>query len=157
MDTDPLNKASEMLGTLKKFLYFALLSGLGWLLDFSTFTVLLKFNVLDFIANFVSSYVGVTFVWFTSLRMVFSQSGKSRMTFLLIYWGFQFISISVYSQLLHMVASTFSDAGFLAKISNNPGVAAKIIVTPFNLVTNFLFMRYLTHFLRKDNSVHVEA
>lgn len=138
------------------FFGFALLSGIGWLCDFFTFTLLIKlFNVHSFEANFVSSYVGVTFVWFVSLKMVFKRSGEGRSTFLVVYWCFQFVSILIYSQLLHWVGDTIPDTIQLAQISKNPEIAAKIIITPFNLVTNFIFMKFLTRFMRKEYHAHV--
>lgn len=140
---------------VKIFLGFVFLSGIGWLCDFVTFTLLVKLiNVPNFIANFISSYVGVTFVWFTSLKMVFKRSGEGRSTFLLVYWGFQFASILTYSQLLHMAASALQDVDLLAQINHNLEIAAKIIVTPFNLVTNFLFMTFMARFMRNEYHPH---
>lgn len=141
---------------VKIFLGFAFLSGLGWLCDFATFTLLVKwFDVPSFIANFVSSYVGVTFVYFASLKTVFKRSVEGRNTFLLISWGFQFVSILVYSQLLYMVVGALTGAGLPAPVSHNLEITAKIIVTPFNLMTNFLFMKLLTRFMRQENRAHV--
>ena len=135
---------------MKLFITFVLLSGVGWLCDFVTFTLLVKlFNVHSFEANFVSSYAGVTFVWFTSLKRVFKFSGKGHSTFLLVYWCFQFVSILIYSQLLDMIVHVIPSVFQLAQISQNPEIAAKIIITPFSLLTNFIFMKLLTHFMRK--------
>ncbi len=139
-----------------QFIGFGFWSGLGWLCDLATFTLLVKvFEVPAFVANFISSYVGVTFVWFTSLKAVFGHTGASRGRFLAIYWGYQFASILAYSQFLHLVAGLFLSNVFMATIANNPEVAAKIFVTPFNLVSNFLFMKYLTRYMRNKQSTHV--
>jgi putative flippase GtrA len=141
---------------MKLFIAFVVLSGVGWLCDFVTFTLLVKlFEVHSFEANFVSSYVGITFVWFVSLKMVFKRSGKGRSTFLVVYWGFQFVSILTYSQLLHMVADAIPSVIQLEQVSQNSGIAAKIVITPFNLVTNFIFMKFLTRFMRKEYHAHV--
>ena len=135
---------------MKLFIAFLFLSGLGWLCDFLTFTLLVKYvNSHSFEANFISSYVGVTFVWFSSLKRVFKFSGKGSSTFLVVYWCFQFVSIIVYSQLLHMVVHVIPNVFQLAQVSQNPEIAAKILITPFNLVTNFIFMKLLTRFMRK--------
>ncbi|WP_369916734.1 GtrA family protein [Limnohabitans sp. T6-20] len=128
------------------FFSFTLLSGLGWVCDFVTFTLLVNLSNLEiFKANFVSSYVGVTFVWFTSLKTVFKLGGKGSSIFLVVYWCFQFVSILIYSQLMHMTVHEIPSIFQLVKISQNPEIAAKIIITPFNLVTNFIFMKFLTH------------
>jgi putative flippase GtrA len=135
----------------KIFFIFTLLSGFGWLCDFLTFSLLIKlFDVKIFTANFLSSYVGVTLVWFVSLNTVFKHSGKGSSTFLLVYWCFQFVSILAYSQLLHMVAIIIPGMIQFAQVASNPEIAAKIIITPFNLVTNFIFMKFLTRFMRKE-------
>ncbi|NYE61686.1 putative flippase GtrA [Duganella sp. 1224] len=132
---------------LRAFLGFLLLSGLGWLCDMLTYTALVRLaGVAPFAANVVSSYVGVSFVWFTSLGTVFRRSGAGSGRFLLLYWGYQFLSIMAYSQLLQLTAAAVaSHAGVPALHS---ALAAKIIVTPFNLVTNFLFMKVLTRHMR---------
>jgi putative flippase GtrA len=135
---------------VKLFIIFLLLSGAGWILDFGTFALLTKLiNASGFTANFISSYVGVTFVWFASLSIIFKESGENRRTFLFFYWCFQFMSILAYSQLLHMVASTIPSILQFAQVGSNPEITAKIIITPFNLVTNFIFMKFLTRFMRK--------
>lgn len=135
---------------MKLFLRFAGLSGLGWLCDFLAFVMLVKLvEAPNFIANFLSSYVGVTFVWVTSLKVVFKRSDNRGRTFLALYWSFQFVSIMAYSQLLHIVASAVPNIDQLELFNVSSGIAAKIIVTPFNLVTNFLFMKFLTRFMRE--------
>lgn len=131
----------------RTFLSFLLLSGLGWLCDMLTYTALVRLGgIAPFGANVVSSYVGVSFVWFTSLGSVFRRSGAGSGRFLLLYWCYQFVSIMAYSQLLQLAAAVLaSQSGVLAQHS---ALAAKIIITPFNLVTNFLFMKVLTRHMR---------
>ncbi|WP_089724009.1 GtrA family protein [Candidatus Thiosymbion oneisti] len=136
--------------SLRRFSAFAFLSGLGWLCDFGTYTLLVK--VIDFpphAANFVSSYVGVTFVWFTSLKSVFGTAGAFRGQFLVTYWVFQFLSISCYSLLLNLVAHFLQAQGAFGLPIGQPEILAKIIVTPVNLVTNFLFMKFLSLFMQQ--------
>lgn len=86
--------------------------------------------------------------------MVFRRSADGRNSFLFIYWGFQFVSILAYSHLLDILAGALPDAGLPALASRNPETAAKIIVTPFNLITNFLFMKFLTRFMRHAHRTH---
>jgi len=132
---------------LRAFLGFLLLSGLGWLCDMLTYTSLVRLaGVSPFAANVASSYVGVSFVWFTSLGMVFRRSGDHSGRFLLLYWCYQFISIMAYSQLLQLGSAAL--AGGAGALAQHSAVAAKIFITPFNLVTNFLFMKVLTRRMR---------
>ncbi len=132
---------------LRTFLGFLLLSGLGWLCDMLTYTALVRLaGVSPFAANVASSYVGVSFVWFTSLGTVFRRSGHGASRYLMLYWCYQFVSIMAYSQLLQLTAAAL--ASHISAPVLQSAVAAKIIVTPFNLVTNFLFMKVLTRRMR---------
>lgn len=139
-----------MLAQLPVFLRFATLSGLGWLCDLGTFLLLVNgAGVSAALANIASSLVGVTFVWFTSVGLIFGRKGARRVPFLAAYWVFQVASILCYSQFLQMVMVYFSSAAMPAWLAVNAALAAKIFVTPFNLVTNFLFMRFLTRFMEQ--------
>jgi putative flippase GtrA len=140
-----------MLARLPVFLKFAILSGFGWLCDLSSFLLLVKLAGMSAAsANIVSSFVGVTFVWFTSVGMIFGRSGARRWHFLIVYWLFQLASILCYSQFLHVVMLHFAAADAPAWFTQQAAAAAKIFVTPFNLVTNFLFMRFLTRFMEQS-------
>jgi putative flippase GtrA len=135
---------------LRRFLGFSLLSGVGWLCDFSIFSLLVKlFGMQGFPANLISSYCGVTFVWFTSLKLVFNRRAKGQERFLVIFWCYQFGSILAYSQVLSLIVHGIQQLGKLELIGQNAIIVAKIIITPFNLLTNFMFMRYLTRFMRE--------
>lgn len=138
---------------LKTFLRFAFLSGLGWLCDFVTYTILLTLlEVEPFIANFVSSYVGITFVYATSLRFVFNKQANRHGLFLGVYWLYQFTSILAYSTLLKLLVTSLNALDIYTihtLIRENSGITAKIIITPFNLFTNFLFMKLLSHYMEE--------
>lgn len=138
------------------FAGFAMVSGVGWLCDMLTFTILVKlFDAPPFVANFVSSYAGVTFVWFVSLKMVFKRQSSGRNVFLLAYWGFQFVSILAYSEVLHLLAATLREAVSVPGVAVNADIVAKIIITPFNLVTNFVFMKLLVRFMHAEKHDYV--
>lgn len=147
---------ASLVNLAKVFLGFAMVSGVGWLCDMVTFTVLVR--LLDtpaFLANFISSYAGVTFVWFVSLKMVFRRQGSGRNLFLLVYWGFQFISILGYSQLLHVLAAALPQVTPWHGMPWDADIAAKIIITPFNLITNFIFMKLLVRHMHADKHDYV--
>lgn len=130
---------------MRLVLGFVVVSGVGWLLDMAAYSLLANlFDTPPFAANFVSSYVGVTFVWIVSLRRVFDVSNKYNKGYLLIYWLYQFVSVFAYSQGIHWVAAACT-ANIPVGITPALGtILPKIFITPFNLFTNFLFMRYLT-------------
>lgn len=136
------------------FAKFVLISGFGWLCDFVTYCLLTGFfGWSPFWANFVSSYVGVTFVWFASLRIVFREhDGPASSIYLPLYWLFQLFSILVYSRLLQWVAEGIEASGLIAAWSVPAAIAGKVIVTPINLGTNYIFMRFLMDKVGKKNA-----
>lgn len=146
--------ASQMRSNWRTFLGFVLLSGLGWLCDMLSFTALVRLaGMSPFGANVISSYVGVTFVWFTAVGTLFRHDGNGSAggarhggRYLLIYWCYQFLSIMAYSQLLHLAATTL--AAGAGSVAGHSAIIAKLLVTPVNLVTNFLFMKVLTRAIR---------
>ncbi len=134
------------------FLGFVLISGLGWLLDVASYTGLSQLlEVAPSYANFMSSMVGVTYVWIVALSRLFNRGEYGKSIYLPIYWGYQGISILTYSGLISIVAaSTFnSKIGEMLGISS--ALTAKIIITAPNLLTNFIFMSFLTKFMRPGN------
>jgi len=131
------------------YLKFILISGVGWLLDLSSFSVLTLFiGVAPGSANFLSSMIGVTYVWFAAISHVFSKPRYGRSHYLFFYWGYQFVAISIYSLLLSMMVAYGSCylVGHVKWISIE--MLSKIILTLPNLITNFFFMRFLTRFMR---------
>jgi putative flippase GtrA len=136
---------------MKLFLGFVLISGVGWLLDIISYAILLQITGMKSeYANFISSMVGVTYVWFNSLSKLFDRRDYGRSHYLPIYWGYQGTSILSYSILISIVATS----GFNSKISEFFGIPlsifAKVIITIPNLLTNFIFMSILTKFMKRD-------
>lgn len=134
----------------RAFIRFAFVSGCGWLIDFCLMLAMVYYvHVVVGVANFISSFAAVTFVWFVALKTVFSTKYRGNSYFLIFYWGWQFFSILFYSFLL----SQFIHWTYFVEVAKSFNIGwqalAKIIITPFNLVTNFLFMLYLTRFMDK--------
>jgi hypothetical protein len=137
---------------MKVFLGFVLISGLGWLLDLFSFTVMTQlFKLLSAQANFVSSMIGVTYVWGVALKRIFDRGNYGKSIYLPIYWGYQALSISVYSMLISIIA----DSEFNYRLGQSFEVpielAAKILLTLPNLLTNFIFMNMLTKFMKSGS------
>ncbi|WNO07559.1 GtrA family protein [Teredinibacter sp. KSP-S5-2] len=141
---------------IKTFLGFAFLSGMGWICDFATYAFLVeRLDQSPALANFISSYVGVTFVYATSLRLVFNKVTNNHTLFLSLYWGYQFVSISLYSGALSYVVNWVEGLSYLSAYGSNSGILGKIIITPINLFTNFIFMKILTEFMTDKVSHNV--
>ncbi|MDQ7914266.1 hypothetical protein RCF34_14230 [Pseudomonas sp. 102515] len=101
-----------------------------------------------FSANILSSFIGVTLVWFLSIKSLFKVTSKRRRYFLILYWGWQAVSIFFYSKIIQGVdgfmAEYFAGGMWLSYSS----ITAKIVVTPINLLSNFLFMRWLSGLIK---------
>jgi putative flippase GtrA len=132
-----------------RFLRFAFLSGIGWLCDIGTYAILVESELASpAVANFVSSFVGVTFVYVTSLRFVFGRARGQAFYFILIYWGYHLLSTLTYSGILRFLVPLMGD-GLWALVT--PALLAKIVITPFNLLTNYIFMSLLGCYMRADS------
>lgn len=137
---------------MKLFLGFVLVSGVGWMLDFLSYTGLTQLaGVAPSYANFMSSLVGVTYVWIVALNRIFGKGGYGKSIFLPIYWGYQVASILGYSLLIALVATAVFNVWLSQLLHLPPAVLAKILLTAPNLLTNFIFMFFLTKFMKADS------
>lgn len=113
---------------------FAVVSGLGWLIDFSIFALLNSLGFSVWLANIVGATTAVLFVFFASVRKIFQYNGHYILWKLLNYIVYQIIAIVCASLLIDFIALQF---GVLP-------IIAKIIVTPLTFYANFQFMSFLT-------------
>lgn len=122
-----------------KFIGF---SGIGWILDFVTFTVLGIWSENYAFNNIVSSLVGVTFVFIFATRAVFKNNSKIPLKVkYVIYLVYQFALILLISWLLAYISNfivTKSAVDLLIKFSN---IISKILVTPITMALNFFVMK----------------
>lgn len=129
----------------KVFWGFLLISGVGWLLDFTSYTVMTQWAELaPAPANFISSMIGVTYVWIVALGRLFNRGDYGRSIYLLVYWGYQAGSILAYSALIGVIFSSGLNVWVAQSLGLPAEVLAKVLLTPPNLVTNFVFMSVLT-------------
>lgn len=127
----------------RQLISFVFVSGIGWLIDFGTYITLLKvFNFSPFSSNLISAALAITFVFFVSVYKIFLTNGFFVLSAFMIYLIYQAISIWFFSyviKLLSYLITYYQTYGLF-----EAPLIAKIIVTPFTLVTNYLFMRFLT-------------
>lgn len=136
---------------MKLFLGFVLISGVGWLLDMASYAGLSQlFTVPPAYANFISSMVGVTYVWIVALNRLFDQREYRRSIYLPIYWGYQGVSILAYSALISIVAASAFNSKIGQIFEMPSALVAKLIITGPNLITNFIFMSFLTKFMKSS-------
>lgn len=112
---------------------FGLVSLIGLTLDTGLFLILRATGVDPFIANFISASLGVTFVYFASVRRIFAYEGGWLLHLFLLYLGYQVVAVALAS-----TAVAWLVAQGLA------GVLAKIAILPVTFFANYLFMRLLT-------------
>ena len=134
---------------MKLFLGFVLISGVGWLLDITFYVGLSQLLIMPpTYANFISSMAGVTYVWIVALHRLFDRQEYGRSIYLPIYWIFQGLSILIYSILIFDVSNSAFNSK-IGQIFEMPvALVAKIIITGPNLITNFIFMSFLTKFMK---------
>ena len=127
---------------LRQALRFLGLSGIGWLMDFTVYTLLsLRMENLALV-NVISSLVGASFVFLFSTRFVFRDSHRIPLWLkYAIYIVYQLVLIWLISKLLalvHLVIVSYAPWPFLVKLAP---VLAKILVTPITMTVNFFAMK----------------
>jgi putative flippase GtrA len=127
---------------ISQALKFIGLSGIGWILDFSTYTLLgIWFHNLV-VNNMVSSWVGVTFVFFFATRKVFQNNSNISLKWkYIIYILYQCILIFAISKLLNLVNAAIVANITIDLILSFSSIIAKILVTPITMILNFFVMK----------------
>lgn len=116
-----------------KVLKFALVSGIGLFVDLVIFFILIGQGATPFTANLVSGACAVTFVYFCSVKRVFSYQGKFLLALFLAYVVYQICGVTA--------ASLAVD--WLSRQVVRPE-AAKFLILPVTFTANYLFMALLT-------------
>lgn len=135
-------RISKVKNLLKQAVKFVGLSGIGWILDFLTYTILgfISSNVV--VNNIISSWIGVTFVFIFATRKVFqNQSQISLKWKYLIYLGYQVLLILLISKLLGQVNEFILVHNTIRIIGRFSTIISKILVTPITMVLNFIVMK----------------
>lgn len=130
------------------FMRFAGLSGLGWLIDISIFLILVSvFNLDQFKANMVSSCIAALGVFLLSRELIFRKVSKLLLLRVAIYLAYTLVTIVVASMIISILVPILSPLAdniigewALLVISG----AAKIIVTPPQLILNFYMSRFIS-------------
>lgn len=126
----------------RQVISFVGLSGIGWILDFGVYAILGGFSKELFLNNIVSSWVGVTFVFLFSTRLVFQNNRKIPLKVkYIIYLLYQCLLIYLMSKQLNQVNRwilTYINWTFVTNISY---LISKILITPVTMVLNFCVMK----------------
>jgi gtrA-like protein len=127
---------------LKQIVKFVGISGIGWLLDFFTYTSLSFCSHNIVINNIISSWIGVTFVFIFATRKVFKNNSRiSLKKKYAIYLAYQLILIYLISKLLGYVNSYIISNIMIEEILRLSTVISKVIITPITMIMNFIVMK----------------
>lgn len=130
----------------KQFMSFLLVSGVGWIMDFSIYFVLTHFaNFNVGFANILSSIPAITYVFIMSNKKIFENlhSKLSLKIKYLIYFAYQLLlllSISLFGEFLYNKLVNLLTIEFLL---NNLKIFIKILITPITMTINFIVMKNL--------------
>lgn len=121
---------------------FVGLSGIGWILDFCTYTGLgLVLENLT-INNIISSWVGVTFVFIFATRKVFQNNSRIALKWkYLIYILYQCVLIYFISKALNGINIAIVNHISVDIILRFSSIISKILVTPITMTLNFFVMK----------------
>tara|TARA_R110001606_G_scaffold44339_2_gene116272 strand:- start:693 stop:1130 length:438 start_codon:yes stop_codon:yes gene_type:complete len=129
---------------IKHIMTFVVLSGIGWLIDFAVFGALVSFvHLAPFFANYISSVCGAAFAFFAfsviSTKGLYRPRGRE----LAIYVAYQIASITVFSLAIEFISRLLGPYNFVVFGLVVAPLLAKVVVTPFTLLTNYVVSRLL--------------
>ncbi len=129
-------------------LKFGGLSGMGWLLDF---TLLLSMvgglGMPPFAANVISSSTAALMVFLVSRRLIFDRSEGALGTRIAVYLLYTLCLITAAAWAMTLIMGGL--AGLAQAYGHDPSralltAAAKVLVTPPQLLLNFLMSRHMS-------------
>ena len=131
-----------MSGLFLQAVKFIGVSGLGWILDFCTYTVLGFFSQDLSVNNIISSWVGVTFVFLYGTKGVFQNNSRIPLKLkYIIYLLYQCVLIFFISKLLNTINAVIVEKTMIDLILRHSTIISKILVTPITLVLNYFVMK----------------
>ncbi len=141
---------------MKNLIYQAIrfigLSGIGWILDVTVYLVLGFFSKNLAVNNIISSWVGVTFVFFTSTRFIFHNQSQIPLKWkYAIYLIYQAILILEISHLLVVIYDMIVPYFIFFELGTFAALGAKIAVTPVTMILNFIVMKMVIEKVKFKN------
>ena len=141
-----LASSNIFIDLFKQILKFVGVSGIGWILDFFTYTILGLFSPHLFLNNFISCLVGATFVFVVSPRLVFINKGRlSKLVKYVIYIAYQFLLICFLSYALVEINSVLIELlkSFISWSVPYSYLLSKILITPLAMTCNFIVLKII--------------
>ena len=141
-----LNMNDSIKKLLKQAFSFFLISGVGWILDFTTYYILTKFLNFDVaISNMISAIPAITYVFCMSSKNIFKNK-KSQLKMIYkycIYFIYQILLVSLVSLFAETIYIKLIDLISIKFIYDNFKIVVKIFVTPITMILNFIIMKNL--------------
>lgn len=130
-------------------IYFVFTSGLGWIIDFFTYTLLVYLlNISVGYANYMSAIPAITFVFVVSTRKIFKKNsqGMPLIYKYLIYVTYQMVFISLMSYLNYKLFVQLSDQTYFVNsfLGDYLAMVSKVFITPITLGMNLFVTKYIT-------------
>ena len=144
---------------LIRFLKFGGLSGLGWIADVSILLCLVRLlGMAPFVANMISSATAAVGVFLLSRELVFAKADGRvalRVAFYLAYTSTVILVASLAIGAIVAWLPRFAAANGVALSGLAVAAAAKVMITPPQLVMNFLVSRFLSERdMKRREAVH---
>lgn len=111
---------------------FGITSGVGLAIDVGIFIALTASQLPSGLANFISATCGVTFVYFASVRRIFSYRGEKLFVLFVAYLAYQAAAVTGASWAVAILAEIMLP------------ILAKLLILPVTFSANFIFMHFLT-------------
>lgn len=128
---------------LLSIIKFGIVSGVGLAIDFALFLLLISLGSAPFAANAISGTCAVTFVYFASVRRIFTYRGDFVIGLFAAYLCYQAAGVTAASLAV----------AFLSKNYLDPALS-KLVILPVTFSANYLFMSLLT---RKGQAIAAGA
>ncbi|KHL25877.1 hypothetical protein PK98_04620 [Croceibacterium mercuriale] len=132
---------------------FALISGIGWLIDFTLFNLLAATGVSLFLANLVGAGVAVSLVFVAGRRFIFRDSRTALPVAIAAYIAWNVAAILLASQAVAVLGQWLATPALMVRAGNILGSLgltldplylvppiAKVAVTPVTMYLNYLAM-----------------
>lgn len=130
----------------KQALSFILVSGIGWIFDFTTYLILTNIvNLNVTISNMISAVPALTYVFAMSSKKIF-KNDNSKLTLrtkYIIYFVYQIILVSTVSLIAGIMYDYFLKSINISLIIKYLKIFIKILITPVTMLLNFVIMKNL--------------
>jgi putative flippase GtrA len=132
--------------TRKQGIYFILTSGIGWIMDFSIYSLLVStLNMNVMYSNMISALPAITYVFITSTKKIFNNN-KTNMKLgykYLIYFIYQVMLLAIVSYIGQVLFDNIIDFITYQIILKYLKIIIKLFITPITMSCNFIFMKLL--------------